>query len=78
MFYKLNTDKLETATNIDGPGFSLVELDKDSYTYPVEGWHWFADAETARVFFGLPVPVAALSPEDLYRQELDARHAARL
>lgn len=55
-FFKVQNSTLEEASNIDGPGFSLCELDRDKHTYPVEGWHWFATTAEARVFFNLPEP----------------------
>ena len=38
-----------------GPGFTLLVADKDTYTYPVEGWYWFDTAEEAATFFGVSV-----------------------
>ena len=53
-FFKLDADDLQETNHLDGLGFSLCELSKNDYTYPVEGWHWFANSADARVFFGLP------------------------
>lgn len=36
------------------PTFTLLKEDKDTYTYPVEGWIWFDTEEEARAYFGLP------------------------
>lgn len=38
-----------------GPTFSLVRANKDTYTYPVEGWYWFDSAEEAATAFGVSV-----------------------
>ena len=38
-----------------GPGFTLLVADKDTYTYPVEGWYWFDTAEEAATFFDVSV-----------------------
>ncbi len=34
-----------------GPGFTLLRADKDTYTYPVNGWFWFDSAEEAAAAF---------------------------
>jgi len=46
-FYKVEDDKLVSATNIDGLGFSLNEASKNEYTYPVAGWFWYTDEGAA-------------------------------
>jgi len=55
-FYKLNDNKeLEIAeTCISGLNLDLHYLQKDTYTYPVQGWYWFDTEEEARIFFNLP------------------------
>jgi hypothetical protein len=42
-FYKQNEDLTwEYAPNfVYGPNFDLIKENKDSYTYPVEGWSWY-------------------------------------
>lgn len=42
-FYKQNEDLTwEYAPNfVYGPSFELIKENKDSYTYPVEGWIWY-------------------------------------
>ena len=41
-----------------GPAnFTLHRADKDTYTYPVDGWRWFDDEDAAYAFFGLERPV---------------------
>jgi len=39
---------------VNGPGYDLYIEDKDTYSYPIEGWTWFASEDAARIFFGLP------------------------
>lgn len=53
-FFKLDSAELYESINIDGPGFSLNELSKTEYTYPIDGWYWFDDEAIARIFFELP------------------------
>jgi hypothetical protein len=54
-FYKLDGEVL-----LHGPNFvlhanyELYREQHDTYTYPVDGWHWFDNEAEARVFFGLP------------------------
>lgn len=33
--------------------FRLFREEKDTYTYPVEGWYWFDSDEEAYAFFGV-------------------------
>ena len=53
-FFKLETDEIQETNHLDGLGFSLCELSKNDYAYPVEGWHWFASVEDAQAFFSVP------------------------
>lgn len=46
-FYKRDTNDLISSEFIEGPGFSLSEAGKDEYTYPVDGWYWFANLDAA-------------------------------
>jgi hypothetical protein len=46
-FYKVEDDKLISATHIDGLDYSLSETSKDEYAYPVSDWYWYADLEAA-------------------------------
>ena len=53
-FYKKQNDELLYAPNIiEGNGYVLLEQDKDSYKYPVDGWSWFENEEAAKLFFGI-------------------------
>lgn len=40
--------------SVTGPGFSLVAAQQATYTYPVNGWTWFSDENTARAALLLP------------------------
>ena len=33
--------------NVHGPGFSLLTIEKDSYSYPIHGWTWYNSREDA-------------------------------
>ena len=46
-FFKKDGDQLLEGPNVEGPGYSLCEVARDEYTYPVDGWYWFPDAATA-------------------------------
>lgn len=53
-FYKANGDKLSFAPNaVRAPTYDLFRADKDTYTYPVEGWSWFDSEDEAKAFFGV-------------------------
>lgn len=56
-FYKLDNN----GDLLYGPNFVImpagIELDitqKDSYTYPINDWYYFASEAEARTFFNLP------------------------
>jgi len=54
-FYKLDNTELQIAeTCIAGLDLDLHIDQKDTYTYPIQGWHWFDTEDAARVFFDLP------------------------
>lgn len=56
-FYKVETDYLLKAeSDLFGPGWNLFTVDKDIYTYPVEGWWWFDTDKEAEEFFGMSLP----------------------
>lgn len=51
-FYKRDDDSLHSASSeVYGPGYTLEESLKDTYTYPVEGWYWFDTLDLAIAFF---------------------------
>jgi hypothetical protein len=54
-FFKLEDNQLLEGPNfVESPNFVLVKEEKDTYTYPVEGWYWFDTIEEAQAFFNLP------------------------
>lgn len=54
-FYKIDDGVLLEGPNfVYGPTFTLLKEDKDTYTYPVDGWIWFDTEEEARTYFGIP------------------------
>jgi hypothetical protein len=53
-FYKLeNNDLLHAPNFVCAPGFELWREQRETYSYPVDGWSWFDSEEEARTFFGL-------------------------
>ena len=55
-FYKFDTadNVLRHAPNyVYAPNFTLLAAEKDTYTYPVEGWTWYDTTEAAEAAFGL-------------------------
>jgi hypothetical protein len=52
-FYKKQNEELLYGPNIiEGDGYVLLAQEKDSYEYPVDGWHWFDSEEAATEYFG--------------------------
>ena len=44
-FYKLEDDNWQYAPNfVDAPNYQLLKENKDSYTYPVDGWEWYDES----------------------------------
>ena len=65
-FYKNDNGELLKAENwVHGPDFELLLEQKDTYTYPVNGWMWYDDDEAAYTAFGItpPVPDDPLTPK---------------
>lgn len=53
-FYKLDNDSLLYAPNfVDSPTFLLTKETKDNFIYPMDGWYWFDDEDTAYNYFGV-------------------------
>jgi hypothetical protein len=54
-FYKLENDNLLHATSmvISPSGYILDKDFKNTYEYPVDGWHWFDTENEARAFFNI-------------------------
>ena len=55
MFYKLIDEKNYIfGSEVLSAEYQLLTEDKDTYTYPIDGWYWFNSEEEAREFFNLP------------------------
>ena len=69
-FYKLEDGRLLHGPNfVLNADYELRRAAKDSQQYPVEGWNWFDDIESAKEHFGVvdepsPGVVDEPSPED--------------
>lgn len=51
-FYKLYGDELVIAPNaVYNKDFTLLREEKDTHTYPVDGWEWFDSKEEAETKF---------------------------
>ncbi len=51
-FYKKEDSQILYAPNIvEGPNYVLSSADKDSYTYPIDGWIWAENLDGAIIFF---------------------------
>ena len=53
MFYKNFDGALSFGLLITAPDFVLAASEKDTYTYPVDGWYWFETEAEAKAFFGI-------------------------
>ena len=59
-FYKREDEELLVAPNfVYAPGYTLKAEDKDTYTYPQDGWYWFDTLDDALV--GIPKLVNPLA-----------------
>lgn len=59
-FYALIDGELFFAPNfVESATFSLHRADKDTYTYPVNGWSWFDSEQEAKTFFNITDEEAA-------------------
>lgn len=55
MFYKMIDEKNYIfGSEVLSAEYQLLTEDKDTYTYPIDGWYWFNSEEEAREFFNLP------------------------
>jgi hypothetical protein len=57
-FYKVAGDGQSVfyaPNSVVGPGFNLIASQQATYTYPVQGWTWFSDENTARAALLLPL-----------------------
>jgi len=51
-FYKIGNEQLLFAPNkVTNKDYVLEIAKKDTYTYPVSGWSWFASLSDAETFF---------------------------
>ena len=50
-FKKEETDILQAPNFVMGPDFELKAEEKDTYTYPVDGWYWFDTLDEAILAF---------------------------
>lgn len=54
MFYKYEYEHLWFGPFVDLAGDGVLHLDfLDTYTFPVDGWYYFATEEEAKNFFGI-------------------------
>jgi len=66
-FYLCQDGALAFGPNfVETKDFQIYRDQKDSYTYPVNGWYWFDSEEDARIFFNLPPKPPPPSFEELY------------
>jgi hypothetical protein len=54
-FFTYQDNILQEAPNfiIFPDGVELWAVNKDNYTYPVNGWYWFDTEAEAKTFYGL-------------------------
>ena len=54
MFYKYQDEQLSFGPYITFPDREMLHIDKyQEYTYPIEGWYYFATEQEAKDFFGI-------------------------
>ena len=72
-FYKADGSTLLYGQNfIVSSQRSLLRENKDSYTYPIDGWMWFDSEEAAREHFNIP---ASPPPPDMRPEWMKAMDA---
>ena len=55
MFYKMiNESDYTFGPEVISAEYQLLTEDKDTYTYPIDGWYWANSENEARVVLGLP------------------------
>ena len=53
-FYKLENDiLLYSPTTVESLSYYLRAELYETYNYPVDGWYWFPDQESAMVYFNI-------------------------
>jgi len=56
MFYKNDNGQLLEAPNfVYSKDYTLLKEEKDTYTYPIDGWKWFNTEEEARLEYNILV-----------------------
>jgi hypothetical protein len=57
-FYKVDNDGIfHHAPNfVRAPSYTLLATEKDTYTYPVDGWIWFDNMNLAAEHFNIVLP----------------------
>ncbi len=55
-FKKQEQELLEAPNFVYSKDYSLLVEEKDTYTYPVDGWQWFDSEDEARLAYNLPKP----------------------
>lgn len=56
-FYKNDNQTLLFAPNfVDSGSFYLSRDKKDNFVYPVGGWYWFDNEDSAYLFFNIQKP----------------------
>lgn len=54
-FYKFNDRLLYAANWVRSPSCQLHINDRNTYSYPVDGWYWFDTLEEACLHFGINI-----------------------
>ena len=66
-FYLYQDGGLAFAPNfVEHKDYQIYRDQKDTYTYPIHGWHWFENENEAKTFFNIPI----LQPEQTYNSFL--------
>jgi hypothetical protein len=60
-FYKNDEEVLYAPTLVYNINYTLNNDLKDTYNYPVDGWYWFDDIESAYSFFNKQLPAEYLA-----------------
>lgn len=51
MFYRKEQEQILSAAYVEGMGYTLIEEDSSSYTYPVDGWIYAENLDAAIQYF---------------------------
>ena len=55
-FYKQDGEILYGPNFVLNANYELFKETYDQHTYPIDGWYWFDNKETAYAFFGVEIP----------------------